>query len=139
VLLTNLHTIHIHIIRKPPLPLPNLNIIPTHLPLPHPPILRKRPVFKSISSPPLARGVVPFVPELYRDLFIISQDFERGETRGSAPMKEEGEQTLLSVKANSSFLNRYPFSTSHFLVKKSTISLVPRRNWERFRQMESGV
>jgi hypothetical protein len=59
-------------------------------------------------------------------------------------VEEKGEArdiklTLFSVKANNSFLNRYPFSTDHFFVKKSTISFVPLRNVSRFLQIESTV
>jgi hypothetical protein len=59
-------------------------------------------------------------------------------------MKKSGDSfdvqlTLFSVKANNSFLNRYPFSFSHFFVKNPTISSVPFKNVSLFLQIESGV
>lgn len=47
--------------------------------------------------------------------------------------------TLFSVKAKSSFLSRYPFSTDHFSVRNFSIASRPWKNWSRLRQMESGV
>lgn len=69
MLFINLDFIHINSILIPPLFIRDFNIIPAHLPLSHPSILSERPVFKSISPPPLTGGVVPFVPELHCDLF----------------------------------------------------------------------
>lgn len=47
--------------------------------------------------------------------------------------------TLFSVKAKSSFLSRYPFSTDHFSVRNFSIASRPWKNWSRLRQIESGV
>lgn len=51
----------------------------------------------------------------------------------------EGRVTLFSVKAKSSFLSRYPFSTDHFSVRNFSMASRPWKNWSRLRQMESGV
>lgn len=66
MLLPNLHSININPVPKPPPLLPNLNIIPTHLPFPHPPILSKSPVLKPIAALPLHPivGILVLVPEL---------------------------------------------------------------------------
>jgi hypothetical protein len=75
---------------------------------------------------------VPLIPELDGNLDSISVKVHRnpGGTR---------KETLLSVKAKSSFLSRYPFSTDHLSVRNFSIASRPWKNWSRLRQTESGV
>lgn len=72
MLLPNHHSININPIPKPPPLLPNLNIVPTHLPLPHPPILSKSPILKPVASLPLHSivGILILVPELHGNLVV---------------------------------------------------------------------
>jgi len=64
--LPNVDSIHIHPVHKPPIPLLNLDIIPTHLPLPHLAIGRESPVLKPIAPLPFhaVRTILILVPEL---------------------------------------------------------------------------
>jgi hypothetical protein len=153
VLLRNLNLIHINTFLEPTFRVGELDIIPTHLSLPHPTIFCIGPIFETISSPPLTGMVVPFIPELHSNLyrrvssafpnFLIALSPVQSNAHHISPSKTNrntGKQlTLLSVKANSSFLKRYPFSFSHFFVKNATISSVPLRNVSRFLQIESEV
>lgn len=68
--LRNVDLVHIHALHKPPLRLPDGDVVPAHLPLAHQPVRRERPVLEPVGPPPLARGVVPLVPELHRDLVV---------------------------------------------------------------------
>ena len=70
--LSNLHTIHIHALLEPPLPFPNLHIIPAHHPLPHPPIRIERPVLQPIAPFPLhpITRILILVPKLHGDLVL---------------------------------------------------------------------
>ena len=151
MLLRDQNLIHIHPLHKPPLLIRDLDIIPTHLPLPHPPILRKSPILKTIRPPPLARGIMPLIPELDGNLDQAKPNqhcthkltYFQTRSKIYAPSlqtnNEMNKHTLLSVNANNSFLNRYPFSTFHLPSKNATISSVPRMNWSRFLHIESGV
>jgi hypothetical protein len=68
MLLRDFHSVHIDTVLEPPFCVRNLDVVAAHLPLSHPAVLRKRPVFEAVGSPPLAGLIVPFVPELYSDL-----------------------------------------------------------------------
>lgn len=68
MLLTDLNRVDINPVLEPPRALLDPHIIPAHLPLPHQPVLGKRPVLQPIRPPPLARPVPPLIPELDRDL-----------------------------------------------------------------------
>ena len=70
VLLRDLHTIHIDTFFEPPSILDDFDIITTHLPLPHHPILRERPVLQPITPLPLHAivRILVLVPELHRNL-----------------------------------------------------------------------
>lgn len=138
MLLPNLHLINLDPVRKPPRPLLNLHIIPTHLPLPHQPPLIESPVLQPIRPPPLSLLIKPLVPKLHRNLPThISPTLPN--SNPSQPSQGTEKHTLLSVKANNSFLNRYPFSLDHLSVKNLTIAGRPCRNVSRLRQIESGV
>lgn len=68
VLLVNRDLVHINAFCEPSLVVSKLHVIPTHLPLSHAAIFCKGPIFKSISSPPLAGFIVPLIPKLDRNL-----------------------------------------------------------------------
>jgi hypothetical protein len=70
--LVDMHSIHIHPIDKPPLLLRDLDIIPTHLSLPHLPVSRKSPVLKPVASLPLhsIRAILILIPELHGNLVV---------------------------------------------------------------------
>src|SRR5215469_9651873 len=70
--LRNRHLIHIYTILEPPILLLQLDVIPTHLTLPHYAILTKCPILKTITSLPLHTviGILILVPELYCDLVV---------------------------------------------------------------------
>lgn len=68
VLLTDVDRVHVHAILEPARPLVDGHVVAAHLPLPHETVLGKRPVLEAVRPPPLAGRVVPFVPELHRDL-----------------------------------------------------------------------
>ena len=72
VLFRDLDFINIHALLEPPLILGDLDIIPTHLPLPHTPILCKRPILQSITAFPLHlfMRVLILIPELDGDLVV---------------------------------------------------------------------
>jgi len=72
MLLADLNQVHIHAVLEPSLRVRELDIIATHLPLPHPPVLRKRPVLKTITTLPLHAivGILILVPELDCDLVV---------------------------------------------------------------------
>jgi hypothetical protein len=72
MLLRNIHGIDIHTILEPALLFRKFDIIPTHLPLAHPTILRERPVFETIASLPFHSVVLVLVliPELDRYLIV---------------------------------------------------------------------
>lgn len=110
VLLTDLNSIHIDSILEPSLILSNLHVVRAVLPLLHEAVLRERPVLETIRPPPLARGIIPLVPELDGDLYTKSVSViihvaalspSEGKESGEA-----GAHTLLSLKANNSFLSR---------------------------------
>jgi hypothetical protein len=124
--------IHVDAVLEPPLSLSNVHIVAAHLPLPHPPVWGKGPVFQPVGAVPLAGFVMPLVPKLHGDLY------GRGR-RVRCKHQAECGLTLLSAKANSSLRSRYPFSLFHFCVKNATISSCPLRKVSRFRQIESSV
>lgn len=62
--------IHVDTILVPSLLLGNLDVVSTHLALPHQAIFGKRPVLESVGAPPLARLIVPLVPKLHGDLVV---------------------------------------------------------------------
>lgn len=70
VFFTDRHLVHIHSFYEPPLALCQLDIVTTHLSLPHSSILRKRPIFETIAALPLHTilHVLILVPKLDRDL-----------------------------------------------------------------------
>lgn len=72
MLFRDLNGIDVHPVLKPPLVLVDLDIISTHLPLPHAPILCERPVFEPVTSLPLHRivAVLILVPELDGNLIV---------------------------------------------------------------------
>lgn len=88
--LTNVNSIHIHAVLKPPLLIRYLHIIPTHLTLPHQTVIRKSPVLETlevisavhpnsnvrshspICPPPLAILIMPLIPKLNSNLPRIS-------------------------------------------------------------------
>ena len=70
--LADIDRIHIHPVPEPARLMVNLHIVAAHLPLPHQPGLGKRPILKAVRAPPLAGFVVPFVPELHRDLVLFA-------------------------------------------------------------------
>lgn len=130
MLFRDIDLVNINPLPEPPLITPNLNIVPTHLSFSHPSVFRKCPIFETIASPPLTRFIMEFIPELHCDLMgpvSISIFFE------------VSKHALLSRNANSSFLNLYPFSFAHFLLRNSTISSWPLMKVSRFLQMESSV
>jgi len=103
MLLPNHHPIHIlHILRKPPLALLNQHIIPTHLPLPHPPILRKRPILQPITPLPLHSifRVLILIPIPPRNSTIDHPNKTHHKTHQNCTA------ILSSANANISFLNR---------------------------------
>ncbi len=58
VLLLNRDFIHIHSVFEPSLLIGDLDIVSTHLSLPHAAIFREGPIFKTISPPPVYRSVL---------------------------------------------------------------------------------
>jgi hypothetical protein len=72
MLLLDINSIDINPILEPALLGLNLYIIPAHLPLPHPAILSKRPVFQAITTFPLHSIVfiLVLIPELDSDLVV---------------------------------------------------------------------
>lgn len=68
VLLADLDRIHVDAVLEPALLVGDLDVVPAHLPLPHQAVVGKRPVLEPVGPPPLARLVVPLVPELDGDL-----------------------------------------------------------------------
>lgn len=74
MLFRDVHLIDVDAVFKPPLIIRNLQIITAHLSLPHQSILRKRPVFKTVRPPPLARLIVPLVPKLHGNLIICKSE-----------------------------------------------------------------
>jgi len=114
--------VHLFTIHKPPLPIQNLNIIPTHLPLPHEPIVRKSPIFQPIRTPPLSALIMPLIPELDCNLVESPKSGYRFSVDGFLGCDSTRSGTLKPLtlwleKANNSFRSLYPFSLSHFLVK----------------------
>ena len=121
MLLRNFNCIHIDSVREPSLLVRDLDIVPAHLALPHQPIICKGPILKAVSSPPLARLVVPFIPKLHSDL---ASELAL-ENSHNIDIYQLEAHTLLSVKANNSFLRRYPSSLDHLSLRNSTISSRP--------------
>lgn len=76
MLLTDLDTLNINTVSEPPPFLPNLNIIATHLALPHPAVLCKCPVLEAIASLPLHSilSVLVLVPELDCDFVVLEYE-----------------------------------------------------------------
>jgi len=72
MLLLDINSIDINSILKPALSSLDLNIIPTHLPFPHPAILSKRPVLEAITPLPLHPivFVLVLIPELDSDFIV---------------------------------------------------------------------
>lgn len=72
MLLSDLNLIHIHALPEPPLPLCELDVVPTHHALPHPAVGRKRPVLQPIAPLPLhpVVRVLVLVPELHGDAVV---------------------------------------------------------------------
>lgn len=68
MLRTDLNTIHIHAIFKPPLLLCDCYVVRAHHALLHASIRCERPVFQAVGAEPLPRGVMMLIPELYSDL-----------------------------------------------------------------------
>jgi hypothetical protein len=70
MLLGDINLVHIYSFYEPPVTLRQLDVIPAHLPLPHPPILSERPILKSVTALPLHTvfHILVLVPELDRDL-----------------------------------------------------------------------
>lgn len=67
----NLHRIHVYALFEPSLGLANLDVVTTHLSLAHLAILGKSPVFKTVTSRPLARlGMLELIPELNGNLVV---------------------------------------------------------------------
>ncbi|PPJ51943.1 hypothetical protein CBER1_09686 [Cercospora berteroae] len=78
MLLPNLHRINIDPLLGPPLLLLNFNIIPTHLPLPHDPLIIKRPILQAIAPLPLHPIILILIliPKLHRNtIFCKSEQF----------------------------------------------------------------
>lgn len=69
VFLADGHLVHIHSFYEPPLTLRQLDIVTTHLSLPHSSILRKCPILEAIAALPLHTilCVLVLIPELDRD------------------------------------------------------------------------
>jgi hypothetical protein len=72
MLLTNVDLIHINAFNKPSLAYTKHDIVPRHLPLPHAPILRERPMLQTITPLPghTVISVAVFIPELHGDLVV---------------------------------------------------------------------
>ena len=70
--LRDIHLINIHALLEPPLGILDLDVVPTHLPLAHSAILRKRPILQPITALPLHTivAILVLIPELHRDLVI---------------------------------------------------------------------
>jgi hypothetical protein len=68
MLLLDVDAIDVHAILVPPLLVRDPDVVPAHLPLPHQPVVRERPVLQPVGPPPLPGLVVPLVPELHGDL-----------------------------------------------------------------------
>jgi len=68
----DLNIVDVDAILEPPPFLTNLDIVAAHLALPHPAVLRKRPVFKAIASLPLHTilRILVLIPELNSDLVL---------------------------------------------------------------------
>jgi hypothetical protein len=64
--------VDINTILEPSFRLRYLHIIPAHLPLPHPAIVLKSPIFKTVTSMPLSSLIMPLVPELDCNLLMNS-------------------------------------------------------------------
>ena len=77
MLWTNINSVDIYTILKPPLLLSDLNIITTHMSLLHQAIFIKGPVLKSVASPPLTVVIMKFIPELHSNLFKGQLEIQR--------------------------------------------------------------
>jgi hypothetical protein len=69
MLLCNGHLIDIDSINEPPLFFLDVDIIPTHLPLAHPPVRSKCPVLQAVAALPLHTicSILELIPELHGD------------------------------------------------------------------------
>lgn len=74
--LRNRHLVHVHTLLEPPILLLQLDVVPTHLTLPHYAILPKRPILKTITSLPLHAvvGIPILVPELHGNLVVRERE-----------------------------------------------------------------
>lgn len=68
VLFAYVNRLQVDAVLEPPLGLSNVHIVAAHLPLPHPPVWGKGPVFQPVGAVPLAGFVMPLVPKLHGDL-----------------------------------------------------------------------
>jgi len=76
MLLRDIDNIDIDSILEPALFGRDLNIVPAHLPLPHPTILCKRPVLEAITTLPLhfIMAVLVLIPELDSDFVVLESE-----------------------------------------------------------------
>lgn len=76
MLFRNIDSIDVDSILEPALLGRDLNIIPAHLPLSHPTILRERPVLETITTLPLhsIMAVLILIPELDCDLVVLERE-----------------------------------------------------------------
>lgn len=68
MLLANGHRIHIHAVPEPPLTVGNRHVVAAHLPLPHPPVRRKRPVLQAVAAVPRLHSTnvyIVLIPKLH--------------------------------------------------------------------------
>lgn len=88
MLLANGHLVHIYSLGEPPLTLGQLDIVTTHLPLPHSSILRKRPVLEAIAALPLHTifCILVLIPKLDRDLVCREREELFAQTIISLPL-----------------------------------------------------
>jgi hypothetical protein len=110
VLLVDGNGVDVHITLEPPLLVRNLDVVTTHHPLPHEPVIRKCPVLEPIGPPPLAVLVVPFIPELHRDLYscVSPTDSKSADRRGdnSAFLYAEKTRTHLIIRKCKELLSK---------------------------------
>lgn len=76
MLLPNLYLVDLNAVLEPPLLFSNFDIVPTHHPLPHPAVLRERPIFQAIAALPLhpVLFVLVLIPELNRDPAVLESE-----------------------------------------------------------------
>ena len=111
MLLRDINSIDIDPILEPALFGRDLNIIPAHLPLPHPAILRKRPVLEAITTLPLhfIMAVLVLIPELDSDLVVPESEQLLAQT---ASKRYQHQDQWVGLLKESRTDTTFPFPTS---------------------------